>query len=61
MIPFSCERNYMGFVVQLPDGTHRLYIEGASEILTRRCTRHVVVRNAANEATSGDEVETVPI
>lgn len=61
MIPFSSDRKSMGCVVQLPDGTHRLYIKGASEILTRRCTRHVVVHNTANEAPSGDEVETVPI
>ena len=62
MIPFSSERQSMGCVVQLPDGTHRLYIKGASEILARKCTRHVLVRDAANEASSGnDEVETVPI
>ena len=61
MIPFSSERKSMGCVVRLPDGVHRLYIKGAAELLTRRCTRHVVVRNAANEGSSGSEVETVPI
>jgi Ca2+-transporting ATPase len=61
MIPFSSDRKSMGCVVLLPDGTHRLYVKGASEVLTRRCTRHVVVRNAANEAPSGNEVEAVPI
>ena len=60
MIPFSSERKSMGCVVRLPDGTHRLYIKGASEILTRKCTRHVVVRE--NDApSSSNEVETVRI
>ena len=44
MIPFSSERKSMGCVVRLPDGTHRLYIKGASKILTRKCTRHVLIR-----------------
>jgi Ca2+-transporting ATPase len=61
MIPFSSDRKSMGCVVRLPDGTHRLYVKGASEILTRKCTRHVVVRDPANAGPSGDEVETVPI
>ncbi|KAI9463227.1 calcium-translocating P-type ATPase [Lactarius psammicola] len=62
MIPFSSDRKSMGCVVRLPDGSHRLYIKGASEILTRKCTRHVVVnRDTANETPSGNEVETVPI
>ena len=55
MISFSSERKSMGCVVRLPDGTHRLYIKGASEILTRKCTRHVLVRDAT------DGVETIPI
>ncbi|KAI9463279.1 calcium-translocating P-type ATPase [Lactarius psammicola] len=62
MIPFSSDRKFMGCVVRLPDGSHRLYIKGASEILTRKCTRHVVVHHdAENEAPNGNEVETVPI
>ena len=61
MTPFSSDRKSMGCVVQLPDGSHRLYIKGASEILTRKCTRHVVVGDATNEAPGGDEVETSPI
>ncbi|KAI9449869.1 calcium-translocating P-type ATPase [Lactarius psammicola] len=62
MIPFSSDRKSMGCVVRLPDGSHRLYIKGASEILARKCTRHVVVnRDTANETPSGNEVETVPI
>ena len=51
MFPFSSDRKSMGCVVQLPDGCHRLYVKGASEILAQNCTRHVV----ANEA------ETAPI
>ena len=61
MIPFSSERKSMGCVVQLSDGTHRLYIKGASELLTRKCRRHVVASDPANEGPSGDEVRTVPI
>jgi Ca2+-transporting ATPase len=62
MIPLSSERNSTGCVVRLPDGNHRLYIKGASEVLTRKCTRHVLVRDATNEALNdGNEVETVPI
>jgi Ca2+-transporting ATPase len=49
MIPFSSERKSMGCVVRLPDGTHRLYIKGASEILTRKCTRHVLARDGRYE------------
>jgi Ca2+-transporting ATPase len=61
MIPFSSDRKSMGCVVQFPDGNHRLYIKGASEILTRKCTRYVVVPcDAANSAPSG-KVETAPI
>jgi len=52
----------MGCVVQLADGVHRLYIKGASEILTRKCKRHVVVyRDGANENPSGSGIETAPI
>lgn len=62
MIPFSSDHKSMGCVVRLPDGGRRLYIKGASEILTQKCTRHVVVyRDAASEALSGNGVETVPI
>jgi P-type Ca2+ transporter type 2C len=61
MIPFSSDRKSTGCVVQLPNGGHRLYIKGASEILTRKCTRCVVVyRDAAKDKSNG-EVETVPI
>jgi len=62
MIPFSSERKAMGCVVRLPDGVHRLYIKGASEILTQKCTRHVVVnRDGPNENAGGSGIETAPI
>ncbi|KAL1949633.1 hypothetical protein VTO73DRAFT_8514 [Trametes versicolor] len=47
MIPFSSERKAMGVVVRLPGGRARLYLKGASEILTKSCTRHVVVERGS--------------
>ncbi|KAI0303590.1 hypothetical protein B0F90DRAFT_1301070 [Multifurca ochricompacta] len=62
MIPFSSERKFMACVVRLSDGGHRLYIKGASEMLTRKCTRYVMThREAASEALRGSDVETAPI
>lgn len=62
MIPFSSDRKSMGCVVRLPDGVHRLYLKGASELLTRKCTRHVVVyRDGINEVAGGSGIETAPI
>jgi P-type Ca2+ transporter type 2C len=52
----------MGCVVRLPDGVYRLFIKGASDILTRKCMRHVVVhRDGVNEVPGGTGVETAPI
>ncbi|KIJ14249.1 hypothetical protein PAXINDRAFT_12900 [Paxillus involutus ATCC 200175] len=62
MIPFSSDRKAMGVVVKLENGGYRLYVKGASEILTKLCTRHVVVSPDPNQV--GDEsaaVETVEI
>jgi len=62
MLPFSSERKAMGCVVRLADGVHRLYIKGASEILTRKCKRHVVVyQEGANENPNGSGIETASI
>ncbi|KAI9449867.1 calcium-translocating P-type ATPase [Lactarius psammicola] len=62
MIPFSSDRKSMGCAVRLPDGSHRLYIKGASEVLARKCTRHVVVyRDTPDGAPSSNQVETAPI
>jgi Ca2+-transporting ATPase len=69
MIPFSSERKAMGVVVKLRHGGGgrergwRVYLKGANEILTKRCTRHVVVREdgAPNGAGEDKEVETQEI
>ena len=58
MILFSSCRKSMGCVVRLPDGSHRLYVKGASEILARDSTRHVVL---SDSPPSANEVETAPI
>ena len=59
IIPFSSDRKFMGCVVRLPDGSHRLYVKGASEILARNSTRHVVLNDSPPSAVN--EVETAPI
>lgn len=59
MIPFSSERKAMGVVVKL-DGGYRLYIKGASEILTKKCSRHIVVHKDG-QGYKGDEIETLDI
>lgn len=44
MIPFSSELKAMGVVVKKANGKGwRVYLKGASEILSKNCTRHVVV------------------
>lgn len=53
MIPFSSERKSMGVVVKLPGGGYRLYVKGASEILSKKCKYHVVVNKDGNFDTSG--------
>ncbi|KAG2358055.1 HAD-like domain-containing protein [Suillus spraguei] len=42
MIPFSSERKAMGVVVKTEHG-YRFYVKGASEILTKLCSSHVIV------------------
>jgi P-type Ca2+ transporter type 2C len=62
MIPFSSERKAMGVVVRIPGGRFRLHLKGASEILTKRCTRHVVVRQIAKgQSPEGHPIETAAI
>lgn len=53
MIPFSSERKSMGVVVQLPNGKHRVYLKGASEILLRVSSKHILV----SEDVSSQEIE----
>lgn len=38
VIPFDSGRKCMGSVIKLGDGTFRMYVKGASEILLKRCT-----------------------
>ncbi|KXN81316.1 Calcium-transporting ATPase 2 [Leucoagaricus sp. SymC.cos] len=60
LIPFSSERKAMGVVVKRPGGHYRLYVKGASEILSKKCNHHVVVNKDGNfEAT--DSIHTCPI
>ncbi|KAJ1307270.1 hypothetical protein OPQ81_001382 [Rhizoctonia solani] len=62
MIPFSSERKAMGVVVRIPSGGYRLYLKGASEIITKLCTRHVIVRRPGSPTSSdGNSIETAPI
>jgi Ca2+-transporting ATPase len=58
MIPFSSERKFMGVVVRLSSGKFRLYAKGASEILSKECAQHVVIRNQKCETGKvNEEVE----
>jgi Ca2+-transporting ATPase len=53
MMPFSSDRKAMGAVVKHAHG-YRLYVKGASEILTKLCRRHVVVHEQGGPAERGD-------
>ncbi|BEI91925.1 uncharacterized protein CcaverHIS019_0407450 [Cutaneotrichosporon cavernicola] len=44
MIPFSSELKAMGVVIKTPEGKYRIYVKGASEVLTKKCTSYVNVR-----------------
>ena len=63
MIPFSSERKAMGVVVKVREGKWRLYLKGASEILTKKCVKHVVVGRPGEQIDESEdgEVETQPI
>lgn len=43
MISFSSERKVMGAVYALPQGGYRVLFKGASEVLAKLSTRHVIV------------------
>lgn len=45
MVPFSSERKASAVVIQLKNGKHRAFFKGASEILTKLCTKHVHVED----------------
>jgi len=53
MIPFSSERKAMGVVVKLREGGYRLFLKGASEVLTKACSHSVDVPRAGGEAATG--------
>jgi Ca2+-transporting ATPase len=49
----------MGVIVRLQSGRYRLFLKGASEILTKRCTCHVIVSKNPNHSQHvNSEVET---
>jgi Ca2+-transporting ATPase len=52
LIPFNSGRKCMGVVVQLPNGTYRLYVKGASEILLGKCTS--IIRDPTKEVASSN-------
>ncbi|KAI6769047.1 hypothetical protein HG531_010151 [Fusarium graminearum] len=61
LIPFDSGRKCMGIICQGPNGSARLYIKGASEIILSKCTQ--VFRDPANDDSlapmSDDNTETV--
>ncbi|KAA1476221.1 calcium-translocating P-type ATPase [Dentipellis sp. KUC8613] len=61
MVPFSSERKAMGVVVKTDNGHWRLYLKGASEILTEKCTRHIVVSKEDAQSSKAGEIETEEI
>ncbi|TRM65028.1 hypothetical protein BD626DRAFT_547303 [Schizophyllum amplum] len=60
MIPFSSERKAMGVVVKTKEGRYRVFMKGASEILSKRCTKHVIISKDGSSSSSED-VETKDI
>lgn len=63
MIPFSSERKAMGVAVKISHNKWRVFFKGASEILTKQCTRHVVVgqdrgRISGSSDDASGEIET---
>ncbi|EJD49544.1 calcium-translocating P-type ATPase [Auricularia subglabra TFB-10046 SS5] len=61
MVPFSSERKSMGAIVKLGDGHYRLYVKGASEILTKLCTTHVVVPKPGDSVQQSEGLQTKEI
>ena len=55
MFPFSSERKSMGVVIKRPGGYgYRAYFKGASEILAKKSTHHIVLEKEQ----SGDQIKT---
>ncbi|KAI9806220.1 MAG: hypothetical protein M1825_006335 [Sarcosagium campestre] len=42
LIPFDSARKCMGVVIKLKDGTHRLLVKGAAEILLAQCSQAII-------------------
>ncbi|PWY98228.1 calcium-translocating P-type ATPase [Testicularia cyperi] len=60
MIPFSSERKAMGVVIKKPEGGYRVYLKGASEVLTKLCSHHIdVVR--PEDAANDQSIRVVPM
>lgn len=57
MIPFSSQRKAMGVVVKQQSGCYRLFLKGASEVLTKLTSHYVCVRRPSSE--EGIDPETV--
>ncbi|KAI1650841.1 calcium-translocating P-type ATPase [Daldinia loculata] len=61
LIPFDSGRKCMGVVVQLENGSARLYVKGASEIVLTKCS--AILRNPTQDTSNApitmDDVETV--
>ena len=59
MIPFSSKRKAMGVVVRLQSGRYRLFLKGASQILTKKCTHYVVIsKNPDHSQHADSEIKT---
>lgn len=57
--PFSSERKAMAVVVKRADGGYRLFVKGASEILTRLCNKHIDVdRNSPDAEITTSQLST---
>jgi len=53
-IPFDSGRKCMGAVVKLADGTYRMYVKGASEILLAKCSK--IVRSGNSDSVEVREI-----
>ena len=59
MIPFSSERKAMGVVVKLSDDWYHFCTKGASEILSKRCTNHLVIHQKGGLGSNEVEVTNI--
>ncbi|KIK55333.1 hypothetical protein GYMLUDRAFT_248753 [Collybiopsis luxurians FD-317 M1] len=60
MISFSSERKSRGVVVST-GGKYRFYVKGASEILSKKCSRHIIVGRPGQDKPTSDHIETQEI